>query len=85
VRDSKTNAILQALISLPIYSFYAHRMRILGAHSWVCVIVLILGLAHFTLKMAFCIKVLIGGHVSILAAPDTMVRDVASLVFTAAY
>jgi hypothetical protein len=60
-------------------------MRILGAHSWVCVIVLVLGLAHFTLKMAFCIKVLVGGHVSILATPDTIVRDIFTLVTAAVY
>lgn len=69
----RSHICLQVLISLPVYAFYARRIRVLGGRLWICFAVVILGLTHFTLAIVFSTKLIVNGDVSALASHSTLV------------
>jgi hypothetical protein len=79
----RSHICLQVLISLPVYAFYARRIRVLGGRLWMCFAVIILGLTHFTLAIVFSTKLIVSGDVSALASQSNLVRQ--HLPFTPEY
>jgi hypothetical protein len=64
---------IQVLTALPVYVFYARRIRILGGKLWLCVTLLIFGGIHFAAAVVICVKVLFDARVAALNEPHNMV------------